>query len=260
MAFDLRHLVDATTNSQGLSQCCRLNDLQREPFKGDFSLKPSVFASYVRIHLPVELLDAGCFEHAMLPSSPLFPLRSRHGQPLDEETHAPPIDRSRLMEGVKKKIYLSSRKAPRKCCRVYYEEEATPESYCLPSHASAWARSARMRATYAADARVLSTIWSILRVLRGRGCASKNATMSFAAASVQKPPQAPTIDASMIELPASPTLALYASSFSVKCAHVASRPVWNSKFRTPHAIDAMLSSHHQRGVVAVNESARWRSG
>ena len=48
--------------------------------------------------------------------------------------------------------------------------------------------------------------------------------MSFAAASVQKPPQAPTIEASMIDEPASPTLALYASSFSVKCAHVASRP------------------------------------
>ena len=78
-----------------------------------------------------------------------LPLRSRHGQLLDEETHAPPIDRSRLLEGVKIYTYVVA-------CN--YEDEATPESYCLPSHASAWARSSRMRATYEADARVLSTI------------------------------------------------------------------------------------------------------
>ena len=85
------------------------------------------------------------------PAGGLAPPRRacRTAEPMETQTHAPPIDRSRLLEGVKIYTYVVA-------CN--YEDEATPESYCLPSHASAWARSSRMRATYAADARVLSTI------------------------------------------------------------------------------------------------------
>ena len=66
-----------------------------------------------------------------------LPLRSRHGQLLDEETHAPPIDRSHLLEGVKKYTYLFYDGAARMLSRYNYEDETTPKSYCLPSHASA---------------------------------------------------------------------------------------------------------------------------
>ena len=94
---------------------------------------------------------------SLIPHRP-SPCASRHGQLLDEETHAPPIDRSHLLEGVKKYTYLFYDGAARMLSRYNYEDVTTPKSYCLPSHASAWARSSRMRDTYAADARVLSTI------------------------------------------------------------------------------------------------------